>query len=51
MSCAMFGEFSNAFCDVFSSNMYGIMCGKTCSHGVEVDFKVSVIIRSVVLNY
>jgi hypothetical protein len=27
------------------------MCAKTCSHGVGVDFKVPVIIRSVVFNW
>jgi hypothetical protein len=30
--------------------LYGIMCANTCSHGVVVDFKVFVIIRSVVFN-
>jgi hypothetical protein len=57
MSCVMeymFGKFCNLsqirFVTYFLLISYGIMCAKTCSHGVGVDFKVPVIIRSVVFN-
>jgi hypothetical protein len=50
----MFAEFWNLtqmrFVIYFLLMSYGIMCAKTCSHGIGVDFKVPVIVGSVVFN-